>query len=191
MEKMAPNNSTGRDGKDIIIDVPPAVPLQEMRKVEIWSRNLQKMGKRLFGFRVVKADWEILILKQQPTRHPSMQQPGLPGKEGWKILELKVLPMWDWLVFPMPVNPLLSVITAAKPKIANYAFTNYYAQFGNGGLSWWEKFCIADLPGIIEGAAEGKGLGHRFLRHIEKKFIVAFFLIPADSHSHKKNLIYW
>jgi GTP-binding protein len=79
----------------------------------------------------------------------------------------------------------LSAITAAKPKIANYAFTTLTPQLGMVEYRNNRSFCIADLPGIIEGAAEGKGLGHRFLRHIERNAVL-LFLIPADSNDHKK-----
>ena len=82
-------------------------------------------------------------------------------------------------------STLLSVITAAKPKIANYAFTTLVPQLGMVEYRDGKSFCIADLPGIIEGAAEGKGLGHRFLRHIERNSCL-LFLIPADSEDHKK-----
>lgn len=82
-------------------------------------------------------------------------------------------------------STLLSVITAAKPKIANYAFTTLVPQLGMVEYRDGKSFCIADLPGIIEGAAEGKGLGHRFLRHIERNSCL-LFLIPADSNDHKR-----
>ncbi|MBX9735157.1 MAG: 50S ribosome-binding GTPase, partial [Chitinophagaceae bacterium] len=82
-------------------------------------------------------------------------------------------------------STLLSVITAAKPKIANYAFTTLIPQLGMVEYRDSKSFCVADLPGIIEGAAEGKGLGHRFLRHIERNAVL-LFLIPADSNDHRK-----
>ena len=122
-----------------------------------------------------------------PTNQvPEHAQPGEEGVEGWKNLELKVLADVGLVGFPNAgKSTLLSVITAAKPKIANYAFTTLIPQLGMVEYRDQQSFCIADLPGIIEGAAEGKGLGHRFLRHIERNSVL-LFLIPADSDDHRK-----
>jgi GTPase len=118
---------------------------------------------------------------------PEYAQPGESGSEGWKILELKVLADVGLVGFPNAgKSTLLSVITAATPKIADYAFTTITPQLGIVEYRDNQSFCIADLPGIIEGAAEGKGLGHRFLRHIERNSIL-LFLIPADSNDHRKD----
>ena len=117
---------------------------------------------------------------------PDHAQPGEPGVEGWKIMELKVLADVGLVGFPNAgKSTLLSTITAAKPKIASYAFTTLTPQLGMVEYRDGKSFCIADLPGIIEGAAEGKGLGHRFLRHIERNPVL-LFMIPADSSDHKK-----
>jgi GTP-binding protein len=117
---------------------------------------------------------------------PDHAQPGEEGIEGYKFLELKVLADVGLVGFPNAgKSTLLSSITAATPKIANYAFTTLTPQLGMVEYRDSRSFCIADLPGIIEGAAEGKGLGHRFLRHIERNAIL-LFMIPADSDDHKK-----
>ena len=120
-----------------------------------------------------------------PTNQaPEHAQPGEAGIETFVTLELKVLADVGLVGFPNAgKSTLLSVITAAKPKIADYAFTTLTPQLGMVEYRDNKSFCVADLPGIIEGAAEGKGLGHRFLRHIERNPVL-LFVIPADSNDH-------
>jgi GTP-binding protein len=183
-ENGSKNNCTGRDGKDIIIEV----PLGTIAKDE-------ETGKQ--EAEILEDGQEVILMKggrggqgnshfATPTNQaPQHSQPGEEGEEGWKILELKVLADVGLVGFPNAgKSTLLSVITAAKPKIANYAFTTLTPQLGMVEYRDHKSFCVADLPGIIEGAAEGKGLGFRFLRHIERNPVL-LFVIPADSNDHR------
>lgn len=181
-ENGSKNNCTGRDGKDIIIEV----PLGTIATVE-------ESGKMI---EILEHDQEIILMKggrgglgnshfATPTNQaPEHAQPGEPGEESIVQLELKVLADVGLVGFPNAgKSTLLSVISAAKPKIADYAFTTITPQLGMVSYRDQQSFCVADLPGIIEGAADGKGLGHRFLRHIERNPVL-LFVIPADSKDH-------
>lgn len=184
-EKGGANNSTGRDGKDIIIEVPLGTIArdEESGKEEV---EILEDGQEVVWLPGGKGGLGNSHFATATNQAPEYAQPGLPGKEGWKILELKVLADVGLVGFPNAgKSTLLSVITAAKPKIANYAFTTLTPNLGMVEYRDGKSFCIADLPGIIEGASEGKGLGHRFLRHIERNSLL-LFLIPADSNNHKK-----
>lgn len=179
------NNKTGRFGKDIIIDVPLGTIIidEETGKQEL---EILLDGEESILVPGGKGGLGNSHFATPTNQAPEHAQPGLPGQEAWKILELKVLADVGLVGFPNAgKSTLLSVITAAKPKIASYAFTTITPNLGMVEYRDGKSFCIADLPGIIEGAAEGKGLGHRFLRHIERNSIL-LFLIPADSPNHKK-----
>lgn len=179
------NNSTGRAGKDVIIEVPLGTIArdEETGKQEAEILNDGDEIVWLAGGRGGLGNAQFATPTNQAPEH---SQPGEPGSEGWKVLELKVLADVGLVGFPNAgKSTLLSVITAAKPKIADYAFTTLAPNLGMVEYREGKSFCIADLPGIIEGAAEGKGLGHRFLRHIERNSLL-LFLIPADSNDHKK-----
>lgn len=179
------DNCTGRFGKDIYIDVPLGTVARDEETGEIDAEILED-GEEFIWMKGGRGGLGNANFATATNQAPEHAQPGEPGTEGWKTLELKVLADVGLVGFPNAgKSTLLSVITAAKPKIANYAFTTLTPQLGMVEYRDGKSFCIADLPGIIEGAAEGKGLGHRFLRHIERNSIL-LFLIPADSDNHKK-----
>jgi len=186
-EKGGKNNSTGKDGKDIVIEVPLGTIAmdEETGKQEV---EILEDGQEVIWMPGGRGGLGNSNFATATNQAPEHAQPGEDGMEGWKVLELKVLADVGLVGFPNAgKSTLLSVITAAKPKIASYAFTTITPNLGMVEYRDGKSFCIADLPGIIEGAAEGKGLGHRFLRHIERNPVL-LFLIPADSNDHKKEL---
>jgi GTPase len=179
------NNKTGHFGKDVIIEVPLGT-LAIDEETGIQEAEILEDGQEIIWVPGGKGGLGNSHFATSTNQAPEYAQPGLPGKEGWKVLELKVLADVGLVGFPNAgKSTLLSVITAAKPKVADYAFTTITPNLGMVEYRDGKSFCIADLPGIIEGAAEGKGLGHRFLRHIERNSIL-LFLIPADSKDHRK-----
>lgn len=179
------NNKTGRFGKDVIIEVPlGTIAIDEESGVQ--EVEILEDGQEVIWIPGGKGGLGNSHFATPTNQAPEYAQPGLPGIEATKILELKVLADVGLVGFPNAgKSTLLSVITAAKPKIANYAFTTITPNLGIVAYRDEQSFCMADLPGIIEGASEGKGLGHRFLRHIERNPVL-LFLIPADSTDHKK-----
>jgi GTP-binding protein len=179
------SNSSGRSGKDIIIEVPLGTIARDEETGKQEAEILED-GQEFVWMAGGKGGLGNAHFATPTNQAPEHAQPGLPGVEGWKVLELKVLADVGLVGFPNAgKSTLLSVVTAAKPKIANYAFTTITPNLGIVEYRDGKSFCIADLPGIIEGASEGKGLGHRFLRHIERNSVL-LFLIPADSDSHRK-----
>ena len=184
-ENGSKNNCTGKDGKDIIIEVPLGTIAKDEETGKVEAEMLED-GQEIIWLKGGRGGLGNSNFATPTNQAPEHSQPGEPGVEGWKVLELKVLADVGLVGFPNAgKSTLLSVITAAKPKIADYAFTTLVPQLGMVEYRDHKSFCIADLPGIIEGAAEGKGLGHRFLRHIERNSVL-LFLIPADSNDHKK-----
>ncbi|MEI8060356.1 MAG: GTPase ObgE [Ferruginibacter sp.] len=184
-ENGSKNNSTGKFGKDIIIEVPLGT-LARDEVTGLQEAEILEDGQEVILLKGGRGGLGNSNFKTATNQAPEYAQPGEDGVEGWKILELKVLADVGLVGFPNAgKSTLLSSITAAKPKIADYAFTTLVPQLGMVEYHDSRSFCVADLPGIIEGAAEGKGLGHRFLRHIERNSIL-LFLIPADSKDHKK-----
>jgi GTP-binding protein len=179
------NNSSGRSGKDVIIEVPLGTLARDEETGAVEAEILED-GQEVVFMRGGRGGLGNAQFATATNQAPEHAQPGEPGVEGWKVLELKVLADVGLVGLPNAgKSTLLSVLTAAKPKIASYAFTTLTPQLGMVEYRDGKSFCIADLPGIIEGAAEGKGLGHRFLRHIERNPVL-LFLIPADSSDHKK-----
>jgi GTP-binding protein len=179
------NNCTGRDGKDIIIDVPLGTIAKDEVSGEIEAEILED-GQEIILMKGGRGGQGNSHFATPTNQAPEHAQPGEEGSEGWKVLELKVLADVGLVGFPNAgKSTLLSVITAAKPKIADYAFTTLIPYLGMVEYRDHKSFCVADLPGIIEGAAEGKGLGFRFLRHIERNPVL-LFVIPADSNGHSE-----
>jgi len=184
-ENGSKGNCSGREGKDIIIEVPLGTIARDEETGEIEAEVLED-GQEVIWIPGGRGGLGNTNFATSTNQAPEYAQPGEPGIEGTKLLELKLLADVGLVGFPNAgKSTLLSVVSAAKPKIANYAFTTVIPQLGMVAYKDNKSFCMADLPGIIEGAAEGKGLGHRFLRHIERNSVL-LFLIPADSADHAK-----
>ena len=176
----AGNNKTGAQGNDIILEVPLGTIAKDAEtnqvKVEINEHGEQQIltpgGRGGLGNQ---------HFKTATNRSPRYAQPGEPGLEEWIVLELKLLADVGLVGFPNAgKSTLLSTISAAKPEIADYPFTTLVPNLGVVAYRDYKSFVMADIPGIIEGAAQGKGLGTRFLRHIERNSLL-LFVIPADS----------
>ena len=174
------SRSTGKDGEDIYVDVPLGTIVRDSETQDIIFEITEDAQEKILveGGMGGRGNWHF---KSSTNQTPRCAQPGIQGQEGWFQMELKILADVGLVGFPNAgKSTLLSVITAAKPKIANYAFTTLKPNLGIVEYRNYQSFVMADIPGIIEGASEGKGLGHRFLRHIERNSTL-LFLIPADS----------
>ena len=177
--------STGADGDDVYIDVPLGTVVKNSDTGET-LRELLEHGDEMIIARGGKGGRGNNHFKSSTNQTPRHAQPGMEGEEGNFTLEMKVLADVGLVGFPNAgKSTLLSVITAAKPKIANYEFTTLKPNLGIVDYRDHQTFVMADIPGIIEGAAEGKGLGHYFLRHIERNSTL-LFLIPADADDIRK-----
>ena len=172
--------STGADGQDVYLEVPLGTVVKDTETGEKIAEITQD-GQEIILVKGGKGGRGNSHFKSATNQTPRYSQPGLPGDERNITLELKVLADVGLVGFPNAgKSTLLSVITSAKPKIADYEFTTLKPNLGIVEYREFKSFVMADIPGIIEGAAEGRGLGHYFLRHIERNSTL-LFLIPADS----------
>lgn len=177
--------STGADGEDVIVEVPLGTVVRDSETQNI-ILEITEESQEVIIARGGKGGLGNDHFKSSTNQTPRYAQPGLDGVEVDITLELKVLADVGLVGFPNAgKSTLLSVVTAAKPKIANYEFTTLKPNLGIVKYRDHQTFVMADIPGIIEGAAEGKGLGHYFLRHIERNSTL-LFLIPADADDIKK-----
>jgi GTP-binding protein len=179
------NRSSGAQGNDVYIDVPLGTVVKNLNTETVICEMVEPNQEfvLLEGGKGGLGNWNF---KSSTNQTPRYAQPGIPGQELEIILELKVLADVGLVGFPNAgKSTLLSVMTAAKPKIADYEFTTLKPNLGIVPYRDFQSFVMADIPGIIEGAAEGKGLGHYFLRHIERNSVL-LFMIPADTHDVRK-----
>ena len=174
------SRSTGADGTDVFVEVPLGTVVRDTETNAIIFEITEHDQEIILceGGKGGRGNWHF---KSPTNQTPRFAQPGMPSEEKHVTIELKILADVGLVGFPNAgKSTLLSVITSAKPKIADYEFTTLKPNLGIVEYRDFQSFVMADIPGIIEGAAEGKGLGHYFLRHIERNSIL-LFLIPADA----------
>ena len=175
---------SGSNGEDIYVDVPLGTVAKDVETNEVLA-EITENGQEYIILKGGRGGLGNHHFKNSVNQNPRYAQPGEDGKEEWKVLELKVLADIGLVGFPNAgKSTLLSVITAAKPEIADYPFTTLVPNLGIVKYHDYKSFVVADIPGIIEGAHEGKGLGTRFLRHIERNATL-LFMVPANSEDIK------
>jgi len=176
---------TGAQGEDRYIEVPLGTVAKDEETGAVLF-EITEDGEEHVLVKGGRGGLGNVHFKSSTFQTPRFAQPGEPANEGWFILELKVLADVGLVGFPNAgKSTLLSVVSAAKPEIANYPFTTLVPNLGMVNYRDHKSFVMADIPGIIEGAAEGKGLGHRFLRHIERNALL-LFMVPADAEDYAK-----
>jgi GTP-binding protein len=176
------SRSSGADGKDIYIKVPLGTVIKNSLTDKVIYETIEDGEEKIIleGGMGGLGNWNF---RSSTNQAPRYSQPGIKGKETQITLELKVLADVGLVGFPNAgKSTLLKTITSAKPKIGNYEFTTLKPNLGIVEYRDYRSFIVADIPGIIEGAHKGKGLGHRFLRHIERNSVL-LFMIPADSNN--------
>tara|TARA_B110000046_G_scaffold108222_1_gene115600 strand:- start:50944 stop:51942 length:999 start_codon:yes stop_codon:yes gene_type:complete len=174
------SNSSGKEGEDQVVDVPIGTIAKDVETGEVLFEIMED-GEEQVILKGGRGGLGNSHFKSSTNQTPRYAQTGEDGREEWKVLELKVLADVGLVGFPNAgKSTLLSVVSAAKPEIANYSFTTLTPNLGIVAYRDHRSFVMADIPGIIEGAHEGKGLGLRFLRHIERNAVL-LFLVPADS----------
>ena len=179
------SRSYGKDGEDKIIEVPCGTVVYNGDTGE-WMCEIKEHGEEIILFRGGKGGLGNWHFRTATNQAPRYAQPGEPCMEANVILQLKVLADVGLVGFPNAgKSTLLSVVSAAKPEIADYPFTTLTPQLGIVSYRDNQSFCMADIPGIIEGAAEGRGLGLRFLRHIERNAVL-LFMVPVITEDIKK-----
>jgi GTP-binding protein len=174
------SQKTGRNGKDEVLEVPLGTIVKNAETGEVLFEITTDGQEKILtpGGRGGLGNWHFKSATKQTPRY---SQPGEDGREEWMVLELKVLADVGLVGFPNAgKSTLLSVVSAAKPEIADYPFTTLIPNLGIVSYRGSKSFIIADIPGIIEGASKGKGLGLRFLRHIERNSVL-LFMVPADT----------